>query len=181
MVPMACFCDIPLSLIKEHFDWYGRYGLGIKKRFVRSQGLKPIWYITSESRLIEGIIKRKELSHYERFHLLPYLKQYMGNQNFKGKPKRKKFYNEREWRYIPTASDVKEVFGIKQKRKLQASNSIKPGRMSIDLNEIEYIIIENTKDVEKLLITFKELTSKEVSFESLISKILTSWQIERDF
>ena len=22
-VPMVCFCDIPLNLIKEHFDWYG--------------------------------------------------------------------------------------------------------------------------------------------------------------
>ncbi|MEQ8811092.1 MAG: abortive infection system antitoxin AbiGi family protein, partial [Imperialibacter sp.] len=25
-VPMACFCDIPLSLISDHFQWYGRYG-----------------------------------------------------------------------------------------------------------------------------------------------------------
>lgn len=34
-VLMVCFCDIFLSLIKEYFDWYGCYGIGIKRIYVR--------------------------------------------------------------------------------------------------------------------------------------------------
>ena len=52
-VPMACFCDIPLSLISEHFDWYGRYGIGIKRTYARQNGVKPVWYVTSESNLVK--------------------------------------------------------------------------------------------------------------------------------
>ena len=113
-VPMACFCDIPLSLIKEHFDWYGRYGIGIKRTYARTHGVKPVWYITSESKLAKDLVKNKELPEYERKHLLPYLKQFMGNQYFPktGKPKRKKFYDEREWRYLPDDNLVEPLFKV---------------------------------------------------------------------
>ena len=59
--PMTCFCDIPLSLINEHFDWYGRYGIGIKRTCARKLGVKPVWYVTSESNLVKSIVKSKNL------------------------------------------------------------------------------------------------------------------------
>ena len=73
-VPMASFCDIPLSLIKEHFDWYGRYGIGIKRIYAREKGVKPVWYITKENQFIRLLIRKNELTEYERRYLLPYLK-----------------------------------------------------------------------------------------------------------
>ena len=179
--PMACFCDIPLSLIKEHFDWYGRYGLGIKRTYARKLGVKPVWYITSESHLVKSLVTNKELNEYERKHLLPYLKQFMGNQEYKDNTlKRKKFYDEREWRYIPDNSLVEPLFGISRKSVSPASKKI--FRMELDLNTVEYIIIENEKDFERMLEELKIISEKgKIRYETLVSKIMTSKQIERDF
>ena len=182
-VPMACFCDIPLSLISEHFDWYGRYGIGIKRTYARQNGVKPVWYVTSESNLVRNLVKNTDLSEYERKHLVPYLKQFIGNQQYKdGKEKRKKFYDEREWRYIPDNSLVELYFGIKaQREKTEAKQN--GDRMKLDLNEVEYIIIEKETDFDRMIKELRTIANKDekLKFESLIAKIMTAKQIERDF
>lgn len=182
-VPMACFCDIPLSLISEHFDWYGRYGIGIKRTYARQNGVKPVWYVTSESNLVRNLVKNTDLSEYERKHLVPYLKQFIGNQQYKdGKEKRKKFYDEREWRYIPDNSLVELYFGTKaQREKTEAKQN--GDRMKLDLNEVEYIIIEKETDVDRMIKELRTIANKDekLKFESLIAKIMTAKQIERDF
>lgn len=54
--------------------------------------------------------------------------------------------------------------------------------MPLDPREIEYIIIELEQDMEPLLKVLKKLSLKhELSYESLVSKIITAKQIERDF
>lgn len=182
-VPMVCFCDIPLSLISEHFDWYGRYGIGIKRTYARQNGVKPVWYVTSESNLVRNLVKNTDLSEYERKHLVPYLKQFIGNQQYKdGKEKRKKFYDEREWRYIPDNSLVELYFGIKaQREKTEAKQN--GDRMKLDLNEVEYIIIEKETDFDRMIKELRTIANKDekLKFESLIAKIMTAKQIERDF
>jgi hypothetical protein len=183
-VPMACFCDIPLSLINEHFDWYGRYGIGIKRTYARENGVKPVWYVTSESNLVRNLVKNKELSEYERKHLVPYLKQFIGYQQYKDqtKPKRKKFYDEREWRYIPDNSLVELYFGTKAQREMQEAKQ-NGDRMKLDLNAIEYIIIEKETDFDRMIKELRTIANKDekLKFESLIAKIMTAKQIERDF
>ena len=182
-VPMACFCDIPLSMIKEHFDWYGRYGIGIKRTYARQQGVKPVWYVTSESNLVRNLVKTKTLSKYERKYLLPYLKQFLGNQYYQKqqKQKRKKFYDEREWRYIPDNSLVTPYFGLKDQR--DKYTALQNGeRMKLDLNMVEYIIIKNESDFDRILKELKRICNdKKVRYESMIAKIITAKQIERDF
>jgi hypothetical protein len=182
-VPMACFCDIPLSLIKVHFDWYGRYGIGLKRTYARQQGVKPVWYVTSESNLVRNLVKQDALSEYERKHLLPYLKQFLGNQSYKGgSDKRKKFYDEREWRYIPDSSLVEVYFGTKaQREKKKATQNGE--RMKLDLNQVEYIIIEKESDFDRMIVELRKIANedRELKFENLIAKIITARQIERDF
>lgn len=180
--PMACFCDIPLSLIKEHIDWYGRYGIGIKRTYARENGVHPVWYVTSENNLVSSLIKNKVLSDYERKHLLPYMKQFIGFQHYEkeGKDKRKKFYDEHEWRFIPDNSMVEAHFNI-NKKSVPNSTYIPP-RMILDLNQVEYIIIDKEAEFKKMLVELKAISiSKKISYETLVSKIITSKQIERDF
>ena len=113
--------------------------------------------------------------------MLPYLKQFMGYQkNKEDIEKRKKFYDEREWRYIPDNSLVEPLFGISRKSVSPASKKI--FRMELDLNTVEYIIIENEKDFERMLEELKIISEKgKIRYETLVSKIMTSKQIERDF
>ena len=129
---------------------------------------------------MKSLIKNKDLNEYERKHLLPYLKQFIGNQEYKGgKEKRKKFYDEREWRYIPDNSLVEPFFGTNRKSIPQGSKE--NDRMKLDLSAIEYIIIDNEKEFNKIIKVLKKLSTKKVSYELLLSKIMTSRQIERDF
>ena len=178
VVHMACFCDIPLSLISEHFQWYGRFGLGLKRTYARKVGVTPIWYVTSESNLVKKL-STNELEDYEVSHLLPYLKQFMGSQELNGEIKRKKFYDEREWRYIPSKS-LAVPYINKAPPKVRATS--KKLRMPIDPEQIEYIILDKVADVKLILPFLKRLSTKHnVEYESLVSKIMTSGQIERDF
>lgn len=182
--PMVCFCDIPLSLIKEHFDWYGRYGIGIKRSYARELGVRPVWYVTSENPMVRNLVKQDKFTKNEMTCLIPYLKQFIGYQDYGVDKvrKRKKFYDEREWRYIADGSRVELFLG--KKRLESMLEAVQKGeRMRLSLEAIEYIIIDRSSDLKLLLPVLKKITegSDDVDFERLVSKVITARQIERDF
>ena len=77
-VPFCCFCDIPLSLISEHFEWYGEYGIGLKREYAREHNTQPVHYVTSESRFLKNITRKKteNISNNTKQYLIPYLKKF---------------------------------------------------------------------------------------------------------
>ncbi len=121
--PMVCFCDIPLSLINQHANEYGRYGIGINKELAQRLNLQPVTYVSSKSKTTKYInysyaaLKKyhplnekpiKELMdldylHGEALDAIFYLKSYEGKnwrkKSFAGK--KICFYDEREWRFVP--------------------------------------------------------------------------------
>jgi hypothetical protein len=115
--PMTCFCDLPLSQIDKHLDFYGKYGIGMSIEWGKSNGLSPILYVHDNSNIL-NLIKQLGKRVYnvepldessnlydnafvEIIELCSYLKPYKGKMWRTNKYESKKFYDEREWRYIP--------------------------------------------------------------------------------
>lgn len=42
--PMTCFCDIPLSQVKRHTSTYGKYAIGLTKKWGMKNQINPIIY-----------------------------------------------------------------------------------------------------------------------------------------
>ncbi|MDR3666414.1 MAG: abortive infection system antitoxin AbiGi family protein [Ignavibacteriaceae bacterium] len=180
--PMVCFCDIPLGLVKEHLDWYGNYAIGIKREEARKLGVHPVWYIHKGLPIKKIIIQKISLNDTTYRALLPYFKRFIGDQkNLNKEIHRKKFYDEHEWRYIP--SDKRNLIKLLNSNpgdELKKNRCVT--RMPIPLQSIEYIIVRNDKDKTNLYPFLKSLAEKnEFCYESLVSSIITAKQIRRDF
>lgn len=48
-LPMICFCDIPLSRVKEHVQKYGYYAIGLNKSWGMKNKLTPVIYTHQNS------------------------------------------------------------------------------------------------------------------------------------
>lgn len=44
-IPMVCFCDLPLSLTKNHIQKYGGFGIGMKKSWGLEMEMSSINYV----------------------------------------------------------------------------------------------------------------------------------------
>ena len=116
-IPMVCFCDIPLSQIGKHMRYYGRYGIGMKKSWAMEHKLNPVLYMERRSALAHTFDKLlaenfSRLGNPEEVdwkirdaavYLMSYMKPYSGDQVRNGKTERRRFYDEREWRFVPTS------------------------------------------------------------------------------
>ncbi len=178
--PLVSFCDIPLSLIKEHLEWYGNFGIGINRTYARSLRVHPVWYITSENLHIKNLLKSGTITEQDRKNLFPFLKQYMGYQyNLNNEYKRKRLYNEREWRYI---SDFDKVNLFLNKKRTVVNVKKFETRMIIDFAQIEYIIVDNAESLKKIIADLKSICkSKKARYYDIISKLITVRNILRDF
>jgi hypothetical protein len=48
-IPMVCFCDIPLSQIRNHVEHYGGYAIGLSKNWGISNCINPVMYSLPDS------------------------------------------------------------------------------------------------------------------------------------
>ncbi len=63
-IPMVCFCDIPLSSIRNHIKVYGRYAIGLSKEWGEKKRISPVMYALSNS--ISATVIRKSLYTIEK-------------------------------------------------------------------------------------------------------------------
>ena len=200
-VPMTCFCDIPLSQIINHTDNYGGYGIGMKKTWAKGKGITPVMYIANDSKLsnqvnykIKSIGNGQKNYNIDDFFLLHYIKKVRGETICKDKDgnkikKQVNFYNEREWRYIPTShlrsGDYMPVF-LKRSEEFENSkydSQTLEHKLKFDIEDISYIIIKAEGDRSDMIKAVNKIFSEksEENRQLLTSRILSLKQIKEDF
>lgn len=175
-IPMVCFCDIPLSQIKDHVDTYGEYAIGLSKEWAMSNGISPILYLYNNSfthqildKLFNAAFSLDKLEYSNSknvndssilsfFSLVFHTKPYIGKMWRDGKLKgNTTFYNEREWRFVPNISDLesfkarlslrKDEYVIESERK-KYNAKLEAIKIRFTPNDIKYIIV--SKESERL-------------------------------
>jgi hypothetical protein len=188
---MKCFCDIPLSpLMEKHMEAYGSYGIGLRKEWGIRNNLTPVHYIPVLSR---GVWYQSNLSslYSSAFSKTSdaYMRDLITNYFIYTKPYEKNgtvFYNEREWRYVPSLDNIRKVTSedlrIKHhfifpnqattnldSQSLNAdSNNLKNNeyvRLSFDLNDIKYLIVERHEETDQI----RQLINGNSNIEILIA------------
>lgn len=197
-LPMMCLCDIPLSQTTNHIEHYGKYGIGISKKWADEiKELSTVIYTRRYSILYKevlSILKKHssgERLSTEEIFILSRVKKYSGNTYCSPNGKRVlvsrvRFYDEREWRFVPKNLSSSDIYVEKSKdiKPISGDNEKTKGYPKFEYGDIKYLIVNNDEE-RKNLINYidEELKSrtKEEERTLLKSKILTVKQIEEDF
>jgi hypothetical protein len=194
--PMACFCDIPLSRISEHIDFYGGFGVGVTRTWAHANGLNPVLYTAGNNHIVNSFRELNE--HSDKFkeeedeelakttlrYLLAHAKPTTGTMVVDGKPVEKDFYQESEWRYVPKHQSIRAYLTrhrFEDKETIEEANSLTKENCIIKAGpqDIRYIFVRSDSDIPSIInflqieldylpnSDLKILMSRVVSLESL--------------
>lgn len=192
-IPMKCFCDIPLGMIKKHLSNYGKFGIGITKEYAKNNTFSPVIYIHENSDTLKRYLKSmKKTDIFNDPHsLLPYFKiDERKRTSASGNTLRDRFYDEREWRYIPSHPKFIDFTGFEEEEIRKTSLDYENKNIDNDLGkyvlpfeyaDITYIFVQQQEDVDKVIEEIRSTKIEQLQQDRLIAKIITSRQIERDF
>lgn len=201
--PMVCFCDLPLSNVTKHLDFYGKYGIGMTKEWGLNKGLNPIMYISRQSYLnecIRSLIQRagpdvSKGAETEILDFFGFVKPIEGKMSRQNGEVDKYFYDEREWRYIPDFSKI-ESLGENFKTRLtekEFKNEVEKAsankaleqkvQLSFEPNDIKYLIVASESEIIPTIEAIKVIKEKydERTKALLSSRIISAKQIIDDF
>lgn len=203
-IPMVSFCDIPLSLVYSHMTNYGNYGIGMSKKWAETKRLNPVLYLRMGSQItktlddvinsifkdVKGVrnlgIEIESLTG-QRDMLI---KLFTFTKSFECLTEGEKYYDEREWRYVPDPSLYGSVRNILSEREFkdpilyEENEKLKKAKLSFHPNDINYIIIKQESERLDLIENIDRIKSKydsQTTRRVLLSKIISAEQILQDF
>ncbi|MEP6262758.1 MAG: abortive infection system antitoxin AbiGi family protein [Gillisia sp.] len=213
-IPMISFCDNPLSQAKYFLDNYGNYAIGMNIDWGIKNKLNPVVYLEEKSYLSEtlelamnsmGFLheyvdqkldfkKRKEVKQVFSLQNFPmeitrFSKPYRGKLVRNGTSiENYKFYDEREWRYIPDSKQTYFPLGLIEPdyEEFKKENPTKPhfkeNGLKFKANDIKYIIIKNKNEVPNLIDFLMNLDNLGTpqDIQLLFTRILLAEQIIED-
>ncbi|MCH7613348.1 MAG: hypothetical protein IIB45_08325 [Candidatus Marinimicrobia bacterium] len=202
-IPMVCFCDIPLSDILHHADIYGKYAIGLSKKWAIKNKVNPVLYTYPKSAISDTISEHLSILYNPRpnskklksvLPLLQFIKPYEGDLWKNGKKIKKgvRFYDEREWRYVPSLEQLGTMWMGKNdyfdKDKRNKMNHLfvidKKYNLTFNANDIKYIIVRNADEILETLDQINKLKRRNFSNEDvklLSTKIISMVNIVDDF
>jgi hypothetical protein len=200
-IAMVCFCDIPFEHSKTHRKRYGNHGIVLTENWKLMKALNPIIYIQSESFLANifanfvnmtndfiPLMENKEneikvpltLANVGNnlTYLTYFLKQFENKTKkmieYEGKIRvfeKRKFYDEREWRYIPFEADNKNelLISIQDYDNLnkleQANKNLEKYKLDFELDDIKYLIVNNKKEKQELNNLINEIFKQKIDIK----------------
>jgi len=202
--PLISFCDIPLSQASQHMATYGNYAIGLSKDWGLRNGIAPVLYCYPNSTAAQSIGRLLELAHSEKADNKPpteqnrlsklvelslFLKPYEGAFLRRGRLNPKvRFYDEREWRFVPTG--VTKVNGLHRAQYLDF-NALKEANervrefaiLKFEPSDIKYIIVATEAEILPMIHSVERIKEKYTQDERKIlsSRIVSAGQILEDF
>jgi hypothetical protein len=164
--PLVCFCDLPLSLIRKHLAEYGHFGIGLSKEWGFKHGVTPVIYTHRGAQTFEPIShlvaeaekSSDRTSRSDLMILAAYTKPYVGAawRDNKVQPD-VRFYDEREWRYVPVVGGGNSLFLSREDYADGAKrNALQEGfkthdALSIHPDHIQYLVVPESADERNIL------------------------------
>ncbi len=198
IIPMVCTCEIPLSKMSFHQNKYGKYGIGLSKKWAKKKGFTPVLYVSDKSDIYKRITEyaKHELtqpiicncSSLNEEYMLYYVKRAVGTSadrehlKLENKPK---FINEREWRYISRKARMEFATKTEVQDNLctKLSERTKDEKLKLQPNNIKYIIVKSEKERINIINEILRIFEKEENdcINLLISKVCSSEQMKEDY
>ncbi len=207
-LPMVCFCDIPLSEVGNHIKTYGEYAIGLNKSWAIKNGITPVLYLHEMSKTLDSInhffevagkydtqLNQKEYNYLiSSYQLFSYCKAYHGSMQRNEKLKKKiRFYDEREWRYVPEYRLIQNEFPkffldkdeyLNKEIRQKYNNLLSEFKIKFSPKDIQYIIVSKEKERGDMISSINGIkegyyTPNEI--DELKSKIISVEQIKGDF
>lgn len=204
--PMSCFCDIPLSKITAHTDFYGGFGLGMTKEWGIRKGLNPIFYLSDNSiipNLIQSFllktvpidfwksIQSEKTNQNTIIQLMKFLKPLNGKMKVNGTEVTKNFDEECEWRYVPASYENNSFqnfllnFLANNNEELQNQNlsTKEVASLKFEPSDIKYIFVPEDSNIptiiDKINTIFTDCPDDERLL--LLSRVISLETIRKDF
>jgi len=203
-IPLISFCDLRLTQLSNptisiHTKDFGEFGIGFEKNWGIKNKVSPAVYVHSNSRassIIDALIKNIRILKNKKVidkefdtisELIKFLKPYDGHyQRGKWKKKLRRYYDEREWRFIPdedkfpvVPEDEKGEFQLE----IQNLNlELKKHPLKFEPADIKYLIVKGDGDKDDVAEIINNKTNYNKSIKTdIITKMITLKQIEDDY
>ncbi len=197
--PMVCFCDIPLSRIKEHVGFYGEYGVGVTKEWAIANRLNPVSYLSRTSNYgsaVNNLFKNIDITGQKAYYenagldlnmLLSHYKPLTGNMIINGSSISKDFYQENEWRFVPQRIEIGPWLTKLQFETLSViddANSKTKNYSSLKLTpqDVRYIFVKSDSDIPEMINFIQSSLDhfSNVDLKILMSRIISLESISED-
>jgi hypothetical protein len=201
LIPMVCFCDIPLSQVSHHISKYGNYGIGLTKEWGIQNGITPVLYYHDDSQTFKTIQKTLRVANKIEqdidtpidhnlvaltLYIIYFCKPY--KDKFHKDDDSVRFYDEREWRYVPAFdkwnSEVSFLFRSNfDDTKITTANSyFEQYPLKFNPDDIRYVIVEDENETWEMMEHIQrheDYSDQDVKL--LTTKLITIKQIKEDF
>lgn len=199
--PIVCFCDIPLSRVDEHVDFYGDFGIGVTKEWAKSNRLSPVIYINEGSdqqlaltKLFGENLKGKQFykgADDDINTILTHIKPIVGRMFINEQFISKEFHQENEWRFAVngkhTDLTVKPFLierNFQDTKLLEAENLKSKNNYSVKVSpsDIKYIFVKTDNEIPDMINFIQSeldhYSSSEIKI--LMSRVVSLETISRD-